>query len=113
MKPKLRTDAPLACASRSMTTTRIPLSAAARAHDRPTIPAPTTARSNTPDRLATVTNPCVAQRVLERAEPRLVVLPLVESVAVNRLAHLLRTRRADAALGLVKFDARGLELEAA
>src|SRR5882757_10033462 len=51
-KPKLRTDAPLASRSRSMTMTRSPLSAAARAHDIPMMPAPTTARSKTPERIA-------------------------------------------------------------
>src|ERR1700761_3980517 len=50
MKPKLRTEAPLAWASRSITTTRLPRLAAARAHPRPTMPAPITARSN--ERLA-------------------------------------------------------------
>jgi hypothetical protein len=47
MKPKLRTDAPLACASRSITTTRLPRRAAARACASPQMPAPTMARSKT------------------------------------------------------------------
>src|SRR6202140_999170 len=63
--------------------------------------------------LATVTGQRVAQRVFERTQPLLVVPPLVESLAENRLAHLLRARRAYAALGLVKIDAGGLELEVA
>ncbi len=45
MKPKLRIEAPLAWASRSITTTRLPRRAAARAWARPQMPAPTTARS--------------------------------------------------------------------
>ena len=49
MKPKFRTDAPFARASRSITTVRSPRSAAARAQDSPMIPAPTTARSKTPE----------------------------------------------------------------
>ena len=44
-KPKLRTEAPLACASRSITTTRLPRRTAASACARPRMPAPTTARS--------------------------------------------------------------------
>jgi len=42
--------------------------------------------------LATVTDQCVAQRVFERTEPRLVVSPEVESLTIDRLAHLLGTR---------------------
>ena len=45
MKPKLRTDAPIASRSRSITTTRSPRRAAASACASPTMPAPTTARS--------------------------------------------------------------------
>ncbi len=48
-KPKLRTDAPLACASRSITSTRLPRRAAASAWARPTMPAPTTIRSGLGD----------------------------------------------------------------
>jgi hypothetical protein len=48
MKPKFRTDAPFARASRSITTVRSPRSAAARAQDSPMMPAPTIARSKTP-----------------------------------------------------------------
>lgn len=44
-KPKLRIEAPLACASRSITSTRRPSRAAASAWARPTIPAPTMATS--------------------------------------------------------------------
>lgn len=43
--PKLRTDAPCACESRSKTATESPRRAAAQACPRPTIPAPTTATS--------------------------------------------------------------------
>ena len=42
---KLRIEAPFACASRSITTTRRPRRAAASAQARPTMPAPTTARA--------------------------------------------------------------------
>ena len=45
MKPKLRIEAPLARASRSITTTRLPRGRG-QAWARPTMPAPTTARSN-------------------------------------------------------------------
>ena len=45
MKPKLRIEAPFACASRSMTTTLLPRRAAAKACASPHMPAPTTARS--------------------------------------------------------------------
>src|SRR5208337_4604403 len=48
-KPKLRTEAPLACASRSITIMRFPRRAAARACARPQISAPTMARSYEPD----------------------------------------------------------------
>ena len=48
MKPKFRIEAPLACASRSMTTTLLPSRAAASACARPQMPAPTTATSNEP-----------------------------------------------------------------
>ena len=44
-KPKLRIEAPMARASRSITTTRSPCRAAARAWARPRMPAPTMARS--------------------------------------------------------------------
>ena len=44
-KPKLRIEAPLACASRSTTATRSPARAPARACASPTIPPPTTSRS--------------------------------------------------------------------
>src|SRR6202051_4078288 len=47
--PKLRTDAPFACASRSTTTTRKPRRTAASAVARPMMPAPTTARSKRPE----------------------------------------------------------------
>ena len=53
-KPKLRIDAPLACASRSITATLSPRRAAASAWARPQIPAPTTARSNRPSAAFTV-----------------------------------------------------------
>ena len=55
----------------------------------------------------------VPQRVLQRPEPRLEMPPLVESVAIQRLPHLFRTGGAHAALGLVKLDAAGVELESA
>ena len=44
-KPKLRIEAPFACASRSMTMTRFPRRAAASACASPQMPAPTTATS--------------------------------------------------------------------
>src|SRR5215472_11710263 len=45
MKPKLRTEAPFAWVSASMTRTRMPRRAPARAVASPTMPAPITARS--------------------------------------------------------------------
>src|SRR6202158_4157526 len=48
-RPKLRTEAPFVCASRSITTTRSPRRAPARAVASPTMPAPTPARSNRSD----------------------------------------------------------------
>src|SRR5882672_4184866 len=59
--------------------------------------------------LTPVTFQCVAQGVLERAQPRLVVLPLIEPFAINGLAHLLRACGADAALGAVELETRRLE----
>src|SRR6266478_5448468 len=59
--------------------------------------------------LATVTDQCVAQRVFERTQPRLVVPPQIESLTIDRLAHLLGTRGSDAALGLVELNAGRLE----
>src|ERR1700722_4419735 len=54
-----------------------------------------------------------AQRALERTQPGLEATPLVEALFVDRPAHLLRARRAHAALGLVVFETRGLEVESA
>src|SRR6202522_2933040 len=55
----------------------------------------------------------VAERLLERTEPRLEVLPLIQSLAINRPANLFRTGRAHAALRLMELDALGFDLEAA
>src|SRR2546430_12848888 len=51
----------------------------------------------------------ITERLLQWPEPRLVVTPLVETLAKDRLTHLLGTRRADAALGAVVVQARRLE----
>src|SRR5437016_2914066 len=59
--------------------------------------------------LATVTDQCVALRVFERPQPRLVVTPLVETLAKDRLTHLLGTRGANAACGAVVLEASRLE----
>src|SRR5580704_7455457 len=56
---------------------------------------------------------CISQRSPEWSKPRLEVLPLVESLAEYGLAYLFRTGSAYAALGLVKIQAGGLELESA
>src|SRR5205814_10414878 len=45
----------------------------------------------------------------QRPEPWLVVSPLVEALAKNRLTHLFGTRRPDAARGAVVLQARRLE----
>src|SRR5580698_5776402 len=58
-KPKLRTDAPFAWASLSITTTRNLRRAAARAVARPRMPAPTTARSNRATTYVRLTSPTV------------------------------------------------------
>ena len=47
-KPKLRIEAPFACASRSITTTRLPEPRRRQRMGEPQMPAPTTARSNGP-----------------------------------------------------------------
>ena len=57
--------------------------------------------------------PASPKRLAQRPEPLLVVPPLLEPVAIDGLAHLLGARGPDAALGLVEFEAGGLELEAA
>src|ERR1700733_14366729 len=54
-----------------------------------------------------------SQRALQRTQPGLEATPLVETLFEDRPAHLLRARRAHAALGLVVFETRGLEVEAA
>src|SRR5260370_24504026 len=59
--------------------------------------------------LGTVNDQCVTQLVFDRTQPRLVVPPEVESLAIDRLAHLLGTRGSDAALGLVELNAGLLE----
>ena len=55
----------------------------------------------------------IAERALERLEPGLEVLPLLEPLAKDRLAHLLGAGGAHAALGLVELDALRLELKPA
>src|ERR1700722_5210454 len=50
---------------------------------------------------------CISQRSFERSEPRLEVLPLVESLAEYRLPNLFRAGGANAALGFVKIQAGG------
>src|SRR4029077_18777758 len=55
----------------------------------------------------------VTERVPERSQPGLEVFPLLKSAAEDRLADLLRTRRAHAALGLMKRHALRLELKPA
>src|SRR5205823_12021091 len=61
----------------------------------------------------TLLKPVAHQRIPEgfaqRFEPRLVVTPLVETLAEDRLTHLLGARRADAARGAVVLEARRLE----
>src|SRR5271154_5821636 len=51
----------------------------------------------------------IAQRDRERLQPSLEMLPLIESVPIKRLAHLLGARRANAALGLVELQALRFE----
>src|SRR5215470_8282615 len=62
-------------------------------------------------RLVTIPSDCVAQRLPQRIEPGIVVPPLGESLAEERLAHLFRTGcvyRAPAAVerqtGRVEFE---------
>src|SRR3984957_969931 len=54
-----------------------------------------------------------AQCGFQRFQPRLEVPPLVESGAIDRLAHLLRAGRAHRALVLIEAQAAGLEGQAA
>ena len=55
----------------------------------------------------------IAQSVLQRAEPGLVVPPLVEPLGKDRLADLFRARRVDTAFQLVELDAGRFKFEAA
>src|SRR5262249_25812042 len=55
--------------------------------------------------LFTVSDQRVAQAGFERAEPGLVVAPLRESLAEDRLAYLLRAGGGDTPLRLVELDA--------
>src|SRR5208337_2754257 len=64
-------------------------------------------------RLAAVLFQRIAQSLLERAEPRLIVLPLIQSFAEDRLPDLLGTGGADVALGAVELHAPGFELQSA
>src|SRR5882672_12641416 len=50
---------------------------------------------------------------LERTEPRLVVAPMVDRIAKNRLADLLRTRCSDSPFILVEAQAAFIERQAA
>src|ERR1700691_1411842 len=60
-----------------------------------------------------ITHQSVAECVLQGSEPGLVVLPLIQPLAIDGLPHLLRARRAYAALGLMKLHAARLEVQAA
>src|SRR3569833_2448752 len=55
----------------------------------------------------------LAQHLLERIQPRLEVAPLVEAFPEDRQPDLLGAGGEHAALGLVEFEARRLELESA
>src|SRR5579864_1464173 len=44
---------------------------------------------------------CIPERALQRLEPRRKIPPLVQALAIDRLAHLLGARRAHAAPVLV------------
>src|SRR5450631_4088409 len=70
----------------------------------------------TPARAAislTISDQRIARRLLERAEPRLVVPPLVEAFAIDGLAHLFRACGSHAALVLVELQASHLEVKTA
>src|SRR4030088_3241433 len=54
---------------------------------------------------------CIAKCFAQRLEPGLIVTPLVQTLAIDRLAHLLRARRTYAPFGLVELDTGRLELE--
>src|ERR1035438_8668724 len=60
-------------------------------------------------RLGAVTNQCVAQVVFELPQPGLVIAPLVQALAENRLPHLFGACRAYAALGAMKLETGRLE----
>src|SRR6266513_3023542 len=55
----------------------------------------------------------LTQRLFQRAQPAFVVTPLVDSFAIDGLAHLLGTRAVHGALGLVELHATRFELELA
>src|SRR5690348_7041609 len=53
-----------------------------------------------------------AERRLERAEPRFIILPYIDAVAVDRAPHLFGARRADRALVGVELEAGPIERHA-
>src|SRR5207249_2922267 len=55
----------------------------------------------------------LSEGLTQASQPGLVVTPLVQTLAVDRLADLLRARGTHAAFGPVELDARGLEFELA
>src|ERR1700757_5323186 len=55
----------------------------------------------------------VAESRPQRTQPWLEVAPMVEAFLEDRPAHLLGTRRSHPALGFVKLETRGLEIETA
>src|SRR5882724_7741873 len=59
--------------------------------------------------LAAIAHECVAERYAQRAKPGLKVAPLIEALAEDGPAHLLRARGTDAAFGAVEFDAGRFE----
>src|SRR5215813_14150009 len=67
----------------------------------------------TPRDLLAVADQCIIQRVLERAQPWLAIPPLMEPLAENLLADLLRACRANATFSLVELDTPRFEFKSA
>ncbi len=53
-----------------------------------------------------------SQGLLERLEPRLVMLPVIDTITINRLAHLLGTGSAHSAVVFVKTQTALIERQA-
>jgi len=57
--------------------------------------------------------PDSCQRLAQRLQPRLKMLPVRQPGAENRLPHLFRARRIDGSIGAIKLQAPGLDIQPA